>query len=500
MRSKKAIINIVVSLLLQLIAIIYGFIIPRLIIETFGSETNGLIASITQFLGYIVLLEAGVGPVVKAVLYKPIANKKKEEVESILKSADKFFKKISYIFLIYIVILCCIYPFIVNTSFGVLFTISLIVIISINKISEYYFGMVYRIYLQAEQKTYITSLIQMAGYIINIILFITLINLDSNILIIQLAISLIYILRPMIQNIYVKKKYNIKLKENKSEYKLKQKWDGLAQHIAAVVNGNTDIAVISIFIGVAEASVYSVYLLIITGIKSLIIAITSNLEAGFGDMIAKGEKENLRKKFMVYETMYYTILTIVFSATFVLIVPFIKVYMSGITDINYIVPTFAFLFVLGQFTHLIRTPYSTLILAAGHFKQTRNGAWVEVALNLIISIVLVINFGIIGVAIGTFIAMLVRTIEFIIYTSKNILERTFLISIKRIIIIIIQVSCIIGISSLLPKFIGTTYLEWSIYAIKIAGISIIIVGLVNIIMYNKDFKEVFNVFKKIIKK
>ena len=45
------------------------------------------------------------------------------------------------------------------------------------------------------------------------------------------------------QNIYVKKKYNIKLNEIDEEYKIKQKWDGLAQHIAYVVHENSDVAI-----------------------------------------------------------------------------------------------------------------------------------------------------------------------------------------------------------------------------------------------------------------
>ena len=103
MRGKKATKNIFSSLLLQVVTIICGFIVPKLIIGQYGSNVNGLIVSITQFLAYITLLEAGFGPVVKAILYKPIANKNKKEIENILKASEKFFKRISLIFIIYII-------------------------------------------------------------------------------------------------------------------------------------------------------------------------------------------------------------------------------------------------------------------------------------------------------------------------------------------------------------------------------------------------------------
>lgn len=57
-RSKKAILNIITSLLLQSVILICGFIVPKLIITNFGSDVNGLISSITQFLAYISLLES----------------------------------------------------------------------------------------------------------------------------------------------------------------------------------------------------------------------------------------------------------------------------------------------------------------------------------------------------------------------------------------------------------------------------------------------------------
>ena len=117
MRSKKAILNIVSNLVLQIIIIIYGFIVPKVIITHFGSNVNGLISSITQFLAYISLLESGFGPVVKAVLYKPISEKDNKEIACILKTSEKFFRNISKVFVLYIIVLCFIYPLIINSNF-----------------------------------------------------------------------------------------------------------------------------------------------------------------------------------------------------------------------------------------------------------------------------------------------------------------------------------------------------------------------------------------------
>ena len=126
MRKKNVIFNIISSILFQIISIICGFILPRLIIETYGSNVNGAIVSITNFLKYIILLEAGFGPVVKSLLYKPIADKDKNKIEEILKTSERFFRKIGFVFIIYILLLCVILPIITAGEFDSLFTISLI--------------------------------------------------------------------------------------------------------------------------------------------------------------------------------------------------------------------------------------------------------------------------------------------------------------------------------------------------------------------------------------
>lgn len=500
MRSKKALLNIITSLILQVILIICNFIVPKLIITKFGSNVNGLISSITQFLGYISLLEAGFGPVVQAALYKPIAEKNKKQIENILKASEKFFRIIALIFIVYLVALSVIYPIIVSNEFEFIYTMSLIIIISLSTFAEYFFGMTYKLYLQSEQKKYITSVIQIIGYILNTITIVILIKFNCSIHIVKLVSGLIFILRPLAQNIYVKKKYKLDLKNAYLDYKLKQKWDGLAQHIAAVVHGNTDITILTIFMPIVEVSVYSVYYLVVKGIKSIIQAFTGGIDASFGDMIAKGENEQLNKSFKVYELFYYTITTIAFICTIILITPFIKVYTLNITDADYIRPIFGYLLVISEFAWAIRLPYSSITLAAGHFKETKKGAWIEVFTNIILSLILVFKLGIAGVAIGTLVAMVIRTVEFMYHTNKYILKRKQRQSFIRVGIVILETIIVILLCSLLPNIEMVSYIAWIKYAIMVALIAIIVIVPINLIIYRKDAKGLLNIAKRILKK
>ena len=61
MRSEQAFKNMVANLFLQVIVFASGIILPRFFLEAYGSNINGMITSINQFLAYLGLAEAGVG-------------------------------------------------------------------------------------------------------------------------------------------------------------------------------------------------------------------------------------------------------------------------------------------------------------------------------------------------------------------------------------------------------------------------------------------------------
>ena len=97
MKQRVTLLNVVSSVLLQLCTIVSGFIVPKIVLSTFGSDVNGLISSLNQLLCYITLLEGGVTSVISASLYKPLATKDMDKTNSVLVTAKKFYQKIGAI-------------------------------------------------------------------------------------------------------------------------------------------------------------------------------------------------------------------------------------------------------------------------------------------------------------------------------------------------------------------------------------------------------------------
>ena len=288
--KKKLYLNITSALILQIVTFICGFILPKQILLFYGSEINGLIASITRFLSVISLLEMGIGPVIQSNLYKPLVEKNNTLISKIIVSAEKFYKKIAYIFLAYIVVLAIIYPQI-NKEFSFIFTCSMIIIISVSTFVQYYFGITYQVFLNADQKIYISSILQILTIILNTVLCIVLMYFNFSIHIIKLMSAVVFIIRPIFQNIYVKKMYKINFKIKYRDEPIKQKWNGFAQHIAAVINAEIDIVLLTFFVSFQSVSIYSVYFLVVSGITMIVMTSASGLESYWGNILAR-EKKN----------------------------------------------------------------------------------------------------------------------------------------------------------------------------------------------------------------
>ena len=382
-------------------------------------------------------------------------------------------RKITIILGICIVGFACVYPFFVLDEFDWFFTFTLFLVIGFSTFAETMFGISGLILLQADQKLYVYSIISIISILLNTALSALLINLGCGMHIVKMGSAVAFCIKPLIINIYLHKHYRIDKSVIPDYSAIKQRWDAFFHQLANFVMSNTDIIVLTAFVPMKEVSVYSVYNLISNGIRRLVMNFTNGMEAGFGNMIASNENENVKKNFEVVQTMIFFIASIVYIASALLILEFVGVYTKGINDSNYIRPLFAYIMIASQFFLCIRQPYQLIVQAAGHYRQTRNGAILEPVINIIISVVAVWKFGLVGVVCGTLVATVFRTIQYAIYVSKNLVPGCHYSLLKNLVISFVDTAIVIVIYRLIPLPYATTYVAWIIHAI----IAMIITGM-----------------------
>lgn len=484
-RRKKLLLNSVTALLYQLVTLVCGFVLPKFIIPYFGSAVNGLLSSITQFLTIITLCECGVGAVVQSALYKPLADKDDAEISRIVISANRFFNKIMRLLIAYVVVLCFLYPIIVRNEFSTVYTVSLIGILAISYFAQHYLYLAYRLLLNADQASFIQLGAHSIALIVNTLLTILLIKLGAPVHVVKLGSVIAFLLQPFVVRLYVSKHYNLDLKLQLTEEPLKQKWNGLAQHIAAVVQGNAATVVLTLFSTLENISVYSVYYLVAHGIRQIIVSLNTGVKAMLGNMLAKNEMETLDRTFTTVEFVFHTLVTLAFGITGILIIPFVRIYTSNFTDAEYIQPLFSAFMVMGQAAYCLRIPYEMMVQAAGHYKQTQRSSIIEAGLNIVTAIVLVLTLGIEGVAISSIVAMGYRTVYLVFYMQKNILNRPVKYFFKHL---LVDIVCVVGMLMATGwlDVNPANYYEWVCSAILVSIICICISIIVNFVFYRSE--------------
>ena len=493
-RVKKSVIT---TLLLQIITLICGLIVPRLLLGAYGSEGYGATTSSSQFLSYITLLEGGIGGVARAALYKPLAEGNRERVTVIINELKYFFRIIAYISIAYAVVLACTFKFISHIEcYNWMTTFLLVLVMAISTFGQYFIGISYSALIQADQRVYFVNILSIATTIINAVMTIILVYNGSGLVFVKLVSSVIFLLKPTAMWLYVKRRYGLSETNERDKDALSQRWTGLGQHIAYYINSNTDVAVLTLLDSLKAVSVYSVYHMVTSNIQNIVFAFCSGMEPLFGDMIAKKEQDQLNQAFTFYENMTSFVCCILFSTVYAMIIPFIRIYTRGIDDVKYFQPVFAYLITTASLIFCLRFPYQHTITAAGHFKKTRWAAYGEALINIIISVLLVRIFGIVGVAIGTIAAMGFRLCYSVVYLSKDITQRPIALFVKRSSVNLLNI-CIIMIFDylVLRSILIETYLQWVGYAGVSFAIAVVLTICINVIFYKDSTLDIVRLVK-----
>ena len=430
MRTRQALKNTVASLLLQVVLALSGIVVPRFFTALYGSAVNGLVSSVSQFISYMSLVEAGVGAAGTVALYGPLARQEQDRINRILSAARSFYLRSGVIFGALLAVLVVLYPAAVRSEIAdTAFIRMMILVLSVNGIVDYFFLGKYRVLLQADQRGYVISLIQIAGTVVMTAVSLLLIRWEVSSLLVKGAAAAVYLLRGVAVAAYVRRHYPwVDFRQKPDMGAFSQRWAALLHQIVGMVVNNTDIVLLTLLLKVgalAEVSVYSVYNLVAYSLSGLMNSISNGLGSGFGQVISQKEERVLHQSFASYEFLFFTVIFIAYTCMAVLLHPFVSLYSAAFTDgVVYVRWELVALFSLAGLLQSVRLPGLTILCAAGHYKQTQSRAVLEAVINLGVSLLLIGPMGINGVLIGTCLSYLYRTTDVIIYSARHFLPGT----------------------------------------------------------------------------
>lgn len=505
MRNKQAFKNLWGNLLLQIIVAVSGLVLPRFFLNQYGSTVNGMINSVSQFLTYLNLVEAGISSAAIVELYGPLNENDTRAINSVLSALQKFYYKSGGAYIILLTVMTVVYPFFVASQIDSLSTRILILILAASNLVDFFFIGKYRVLLTADQRGYVIFLTQAAATLVNMGVSIALIKLGCSFLLVKGVATGLYIARFAFVYIYAKRKYGyMNFKTPFEKGLLKQRWAALLHQIVGVIVNNTDIVILTLFMGATslqEVSVYTTYNMVAVALTSLLSVFSNGITSSFGSLIFSNDKKALKNAFSNYEYFYMIVLFCIYTCCAVLLLPFVKIYTAEVTDgVQYVRQNIAFLFVILGLVQNIRIPSLTMICAAGHFKETQGRAILEAVINIVVSLALIKPLGMAGILFGTVVSYSYRSLDCILYNNKYLVNGTLVLSLRRI-------ARNVGVSLVtvfaVHKFLSPdpqSLLGWLVWAVITALISGVLIVTVNAAVEPSQLKQLFERGKSALKR
>lgn len=422
-RSAAFVSNTFSSLLLQLVNIAVGFIVPRFIIGAYGSATNGLVTSITQLVSYIQLVEAGISSAAVFQLYSPLAKGDMGEVSRIVSAAKGFYYKSGGIFTAGMLALAIVYPVVVDVRglsspevFVLVFALGATAFLDFFTLAKY------QVLLTATQHNWVIQIGTIMYKVLYTLIVVILASPDVPVPLIYVAAILPIVLRSFVLIAYVRRNYpEVNFKSDARGVCLDQRWDAFYLQILSAVQSGAPTVVATFVLGdLSLVSVMSVYLLVANGIQNAVSSVTQGTQASFGDVIARGETETLKRSFREFQTVVYALAGAFCGVAIALITPFVHLYTEDIADVNYTYPLIGLLAILNVLLYHLKTPQGLLVISAGLYRDTRIQTTIQTLILLIGSVVLGMYWGIPGILLGCCLSNLYRDVDLMLYIPRKV--------------------------------------------------------------------------------
>ena len=415
-RKSKSMKNLTMNVISQAITIVCKFVTRTVFIQTLGKQYLGINGLFSNIITMLSLAELGFGTAIVFNLYKPLADKNKERIKSLMKLYQKVY---SIIGIVVFILGLCLIPFLTklikgDTSFINIYFIFILFLLQ--SVSSYLFFAYKSALVKADQReyeirgiTYVTTLLSNLGQIIVLLVFKNFSLYVASLIIFNIVGNLAIAVKVDKIYPYLKEKEVGKISKKEIKEIFKDCYALLIYKINGVVLNATDNMVLSSFIGLEVVGMYSNYLIIVDNIKLVIKMIYNAITASVGNLHATSDVEHENFIFKVLNFATIWICGIAAVGIFVTSNDFISIWIGE----DYLISqSFSVLLAINFYIWGLQMVLATFRNAMGLFQQGKYRPLFGMIINIVASIILVQKYGIYGVILGTIIANLLTYMWF----------------------------------------------------------------------------------------
>lgn len=411
-RTTNTLFNFASSVGGELLTIVISFVVRTVFIHTLGKQYLGINGLFSNILSMLSLAEFGVGAAIIFKLYDPIAKDDRHRIAVLM----KFYKTIyRYIGLVVLLIGLCLIPFLpllvkdydrlaqMNINAVFIFLLYLF-----KTVSTYLFFAYKSAIVKAHQKEYILTLVSYFFTIATAVVQIVLLLIYPNFMI-YVGISVADVIIRNIVFAKISDRMFPYINEPTTDKVEKKEFLGLLKDCSALfiyrLNGvvlkATDNIVLSIFRGLEMVGMYSNYYIFYTTVNTLYTKIYNSVSHSLGNLHTTG---NLEHEYRVYKAVNLITAILGGTAGVGLAVCMDEFVLLWIGEAWVIPQPFSILMGIEAATLAFRIAISRYRSTMGLFQQAMYRPIFGMVINLVVSVILVRNWGICGVLVGTIVA------------------------------------------------------------------------------------------------
>ncbi len=404
--SKILAVNSISALFQQIVYMAKGFIVPLAMIHFYGSDINGLVSSVSQFIGYFTLIGAGLASSVMFHLFAPLANKEYERINTVLSTSRRIYNRLGLVFLGLVAGGAFVYPFILRqNNFPYLFIVCVFLVTGVGISLEMFSLRRWGALLQADNRSWVLNLTLCVHAVIQSVAVLVLGSMGLSVLFVLAAVAGSYFVRSLILTVVCRRRYrflNFNLPSDNSLSQMRRA--AFVQQVCDSIAAGIPLVMVSVLLPMAQVSVLAVYLLVVDALSRVLNA-TGSVWHLWGGMWAKGQTGRLCRSFTQFDAIYMLCVTVFTAVMSAAVLPFITVYTGRLPDaVMYLDPALAIICAIHLFTSAQIPNLVRLINAAGLYSSTAKYAVARMLLAVALAVVLGRVWASAGIMLGVVLA------------------------------------------------------------------------------------------------
>lgn len=403
-RVHKSLLNAKTNLIFYLIFVLLSFFSRKIFLENLGADFMGLSGTLSNILGLLSLAEMGVSAAISYSLYKPLERGDKETIKEIVSVLGYMYQKIGLIILFVAFVVSLFLPLIFNDT---IFDLSLIFLAYYSLLISVllgYFLNYKQILLTADQKGYVvTGYLQGVAVVKVILQMLFAYYWKSFYAWIYLELFFSF-LACVILNRRIRRTYpwlDTNVSEGRKLFERHKKIITFTKKVFVhkikdFLSTQSDQIFIYAFVSLKMVAFYGNYILIVSKVSSAFDYALNSFNAGIGHLVAEGNKDNNLCVFWELVSIRFIVAGFLIFSIFNFMEPFILLWLGN----QYILDrTILFLLMINIFIMQTRGAVDVFNTAYGHYADTWS-AWVELTINITVTIIAAPFWGIAGILFG----------------------------------------------------------------------------------------------------